>query len=611
MLSQILLGLGAAAAIPSLSGSGSNLQTLKKRTTPSGTYAPSNVTCPDFDLVRNASSLSANETAWIAERKNITRPILEQWLSRTNVSDYQNLIGNGYVPNLALAFSGGGYRAMLDGAGKLNAFDWRTEAANDTGNVGGLFQAANYIAGLSGGSWLVGGLAINGNPRVFDMWHSIWNLDEGILNPGGLDVFETIAYYDDIKDQVEDKSDAGFNVTITDIWGRALAMHLINDTLYGADGGPAATWTDIQNRTAFMNHSVPFPIIIADQRSPGTTAIPTNTSNFEMNPYEFGSFDEAVFAFTPIQYLGSDLDNGSPVVPGVCVAGFDDASFMMGTSASLFNGALLELNGTESSILVDFAESILTDLSSDMVDIASYPNPFYNIPNTQGEQSEELTLVDGGLDGQNIPLNPLLQPIREIDVIIASDSSADTDYYWPNGTSLVSSYERYMSLQGNNTAFVYVPDAQTFVNLGLNSRPTFFGCNASNVTAGINVPPLIVYLPNAPITALSNTSTYMLEYDDSQVSDILTNGWNVATRGNGTLDASWPTCLGCAITQRQRESAGLAIPSECEACFSRYCWDGTLNTTVSGTYSPDIVITAPSTTSDCGIIDSLLNRNGC
>lgn len=458
MLVSLLFGLVHVAASP-YSSPPSNIQ---KRRTPSGTYAPSNVTCPSTPLVRNATTLSTDETAWIESRKNVTEPALLEFLSRTNLTDYQALFDGGHVPNLGLAFSGGGFRAMLDGAGKLNAFDWRNAEANGTGQVGGLFQAANYIAGLSGGSWLVGGLAMNGNPKVFDMWHDIWNLEEGILNPGGLNVFETASYYDTLLDQVEDKEDAGFNTTITDLWGRALSMHLINETVYGGDGGSSATWADLRNFTSFMNYSVPFPIIIADQRSPGAMAIATNTSNYEFNPYEFGSFDQAVFAFTPVEYTGSALTNGQPRKDNVCVAGFDSASFFMGTSASLFNGALLTLNGSSTSILTQFARSLLTDLSEDDVDIASYPNPFYGIPDTQGSDDVQLTLVDGGLDGQNIPLNPLMQPVRQLDVIIASDSSADTGTYWPNGTSLVSSYERYMSLQGNNTAFTYVPDVNTF-----------------------------------------------------------------------------------------------------------------------------------------------------
>lgn len=151
------------------------------------------------------------------------------------------------------------------------------------------------------------------------------------------------------------------------------------------------------------------------------------------------------------------------------------------------------------------------------------------------------------------------------------------------------------------------------MNLGLNARPTFFGCNGTNVTMGSNIPPLIVYLPNAPMTAQSNTSTFMLSYEDSQTADILVNGWNVATRGNGTLDATWPTCLACAITQRGREAMDAAMPSECADCFDRYCWDGSLNATTPALYEPSLQIQAQpaAAASDCSTLDRLFGRNGC
>jgi hypothetical protein len=63
-----------------------------------------------------------------------------------------------------------------------------------------------------------------------------------------------------------------------------------------------------------------------------------------------------------------------------------------------------------------------------------------------------------------------------------------------------------------------------FVNLGLNSRPTFFGCNASNFTSYPRTPPLVVYFPHAPWTAFTNYSTFTLQYSPSEVQAYITNG---------------------------------------------------------------------------------------
>jgi lysophospholipase len=57
-------------------------------------------------------------------------------------------------------------------------------------------------------------------------------------------------------------------------------------------------------------------------------------------------------------------------------------------------------------------------------------------------------------------------------MLIVSVASADTQYFWPNGTSLVATYQRSQSSYANGTLFPEVPSQNTFVNLGLNSRPT-------------------------------------------------------------------------------------------------------------------------------------------
>ena len=54
-----------------------------------------------------------------------------------------------------------------------------------------------------------------------------------------------------------------------------------------------------------------------------------------------------------------------------------------------------------------------------------------------------LALVDAGETNQNIPLEPLLIPARQIDTIMAFDNSADTTYSWPNGSALWTTYQRF------------------------------------------------------------------------------------------------------------------------------------------------------------------------
>jgi len=196
------------------------------------------------------------------------------------------------LPNIGLAFSGGGWRALINGAGVLSAFDSRTDNATNTGQLGGLLQSSTYIAGLSGGNWLVGSIYVNNFTTVTSLRDdpTVWEFGNSILEgppAGGIQILNTASYYTDLLDQVQGKRDAGFDASITDYWGRALSNQLINAT----DGGPAYTWSSIALTEGFQNAEQPFPISIADARAPGQKIISLNSSVFEFNPFEMGTWD--------------------------------------------------------------------------------------------------------------------------------------------------------------------------------------------------------------------------------------------------------------------------------------------------------------------------------
>lgn len=348
----------------------------------------------------------------------------------------------------------------------------------------------------------------------------------------------------------------------------------------------AYTFSSIAEDTEIVQAQAPLPIILANERPSGQTQIPANATIFEFNPWEFGSFDPGTAAFAPLRYIGSNFTDGRVAQDGECVAGFDNAGFVMGTSSSLFNQALLQITSTSDvpGFLLDAINRTLEGLDRAQEDIALWPNPFYqyNSGSYENAGNRTLALVDGGEALQNIPLHPLTLRDRQVDVIFAVDGSADTTTNWPNGTSLVATYAQSQSgAPSNNSRFPPVPDENTFVNLGLNQRPTFFGCNATDDSS-----PLIVYLPNYPVSFGSNISTFDLEYSDEDRAQIIENGYNVVTRGNGTLDSAWTTCVGCAVLARSLARTNTDVPPDCVDCFSRYCWNGTTNSTRPATYEP-------------------------
>jgi lysophospholipase len=341
------------------------------------------------------------------------------------------------------------------------------------------------------------------------------------------------------------------------------------------------------------------PILVAVERPAGQLLIPQNSTIFEFNPWEMGSYDPANPAFAPLRYVASRFTNGSLSSDSECIAGFDNVGFVMGTSSSLFNQALLQITRAEGApdFLVQSLNATLARIGEDNRDIASWPNPFfqYNAEENQNANSSIITLVDGGEDLQNIPLHPLIWSLRDVDVILAVDSSADTPTNWPNGTALVATYERSVgNYSTDSAAFPSIPDQNTFINLGLNRRPTFFGCDPANMTGS---GPLIVYLPNAPYTYNSNVSTFDLEYTTEERQNIISNGYNVVTLANASVDAQWPACLGCAILARSFNRTKTEFPAVCVDCFDRYCWNGTVNSTTPAVYEPSQIIVPSSSSS--------------
>lgn len=573
-------------------------------------YAPTATACPaPPPSVRSATSLSPQETDWLARRKNATGSALVSVLERAqirdlNVRDYLRgiLDKGGMLPRIGIAVSGGGYRALMNGAGALAAFDNRTTGSTGPGGLGGILQASTYISGLSGGSWLVGSLytanftTVESIVRATEGFLSqLWQFNETIIEgPAPLSIRD---YYQQLDDAVDSKADAGYITTITDFWGRALSYQLFDAT----DGDPAATFSSIAARSSFADGQIPMPLVVALERPSGQIQIWENSTVFEFNPWEMGSYDPGNPAFAPLRYVGSSFINGtvSPDKGGQCVAGVDNVGFVVGTSSSLFNQAFLQLGRVSTDVPDFFIRSInrtLARISEDNSDIASWPNPFfqYNVADNRNANSPTLNLVDGGEDLQNVPFHPLLWSRRAVDIIIAVDGSADTITHWPNGTALVATYQRSISgyyVPPETDRFPIIPGQNTFVNLGLNKRPTFFGCQPPQQQQQQQTPgPLIVYLPNAPYSSFSNVTTFQLEYTTAERNAIIRNGYDVATMANATADTQWPACLGCAILERSLRRTGTPVPELCAQCFSRYCWNGTLNETRPATYDPAQIV---------------------
>lgn len=548
-----------------------------------GEYAPAKGSCPsNFQFVRPADSLAPEEVSWLEKRHEKTNPALISFLKRLNLTgvDVENLVNGAENPiNIALTFSGGGYRAMLAGAGELAAYDERTQS--DHQGLRGLLQASTYLAGLSGGSWLVGTVTMNNFTSIDNILSSssIWDLRASIFDPTGiLNVLGQAIYYTGIFLAVQAKFLAGFEITLSDLWGRALSNQFLRD--FPGDGAGLTFSSLAENlQTPFYNADQPLPLITALSRAPNTGSINFNSTVIEFTPFEIGSWDPSLSEFAKLKYVGTSLDNGKPTGSD-CVTSLDNAGFVMGTSLSIFTGlfSLVNLLNLPPIIRTLIQKFVITPYTELNCVLASWtPNPFYKSSGGDFIHSQKnLYLADGGLDSQNVPLESLLQRNRNVDVIFAHDNSNNVDQ-WPNGKALVATYQRQFVPQGEGIAVPQTPNTNTFRNLNFTARPVFLGCEASNLTGlahDATHVPLLVYIANRPFSYFSNTSTYKLSYSEDEKRGMIKNGYEIVSRKNGTIDDDWETCVGCAIIRREQERKGIPQTDQCKQCFSKYCWNG-------------------------------------
>ncbi|KAL5520214.1 hypothetical protein ACEPAG_9427 [Sanghuangporus baumii] len=594
-------------------------------------YTPQFTSCPDdFQLVRQAGSsasqqvLGPDESAYISARESSVLPdawntYLHNVLSNSNSSlpSYVSSIlssSSSSFPKFGIAVSGGGYRAAIFGAGVLNALDSRNASSSALG-TGGLLQAATYLSSLSGGSWLLSSLLQSNFPSFHSLifgsgdtsptGYGGWNAPFDILSPAGSSQ-DNLNYLEGIIAEIAGKHAVGFPVTITDVWARLLARHFCNGTHAStffddtqSTHGAGILLSEIPNLPSFKNHEIPFPIITADSVSPREDKneiipgdiVPLTNTIFEFTPFEMGSFDPTLSAFTPTKFLGT-------VNTSICVTDFDQLSFISGTSSQLFN----ELNTSAAALasspigpLFSLLAQALPQLASTELDLSLYPNAFSGIaPSTFPDSAQAfLGFVDGGEDGEVLPLQPLLARARGVDTILAIDASADTDDNFAGGLALIATQNR-TSLFPASYSFPAVPTTQSaFTSQGLTTRPTFFGCSSSSSSSSSSPPtPLIIYLANggppSGSPALTNTSTQQSAYADAQIQGMLDQSFRIATQGfppnnnssssssssssSTQVDPDWPACLACAVVDRTRAQQGVERSGLCETCFERYCW---------------------------------------
>lgn len=475
------------------------------------------------------------------------------------------------MPNLGLALSGGGLRALCFGGSILEAFDSRNEKANEA-KVGGILQLANYAVGVSGASWLLGSWATSNFPPISTLLPN-WRLSEA----NDLWDWNVAKDYFTVYKTVEEKKKSGFPVSIVDVWGRLISRHFIDQPSESkSHKGEDVLWSSIRQTSHYQQREAPFVIAVTTSRPGKGEPFAPDSPTYEFSAEEFGVFHPSLNVSIAIDHLGSTsvLQNSEY---GTCVRGFDNAGFVMALSSNIFSAG----DSPKGQKRAKFLTALRPFINDENFE-GKIPNPFKGLgkstnPAFNGFQDIDrdiILMADSGLIHENIPLFPLIQPERQLDVVIAVDATADgkdkdeTDLFsYPNGTSLYTIYSKtkLLSYTGYHMPDIPNPIDGTFEGLGYNKRPTFFGCDDFQS-------PLIVYLPNYFSTEKTNMETTKMTYSPEEIENFFSNGFEIASQTSGTSqDEGWPVCLACALIDRQMSRNGTPRTTQCQECFKNYC----------------------------------------
>lgn len=424
-------------------------------------------------------------------------------------------------------------------------------------------------------------------------------------------------YYETLYSEIQPKKLAGFDISVTDFWARALAKVFLGGKLR-----QDMAWSDVVHTPAYKKFKMPYPILTANALVPKTIPEANTSTIIEMSPHETGSWSPTLGAFVKTRYAGTHLFNGIvQSEDGRCIRGFDNGAFIVATSSSLFNDlaamGIKHLDSypqirrilTKYKTLSNFFNWSKRDLKAHADYSLFRPNPFkgfhrgvshpspaemhkgvvtldtlFNIKEKGNAytNSDTLYLVDGGEDDLNIPLDPLLRAERKMDMVIALDVSIDKANH-PNGTALYRHTWRYHGKEHiHNISFPIIPTPEEIVEKQHYAGPRFFGCDldaypdadtfggSSPDTADFRSrkPALIVYMPNQALSYNSQQPTTRLIYKKDAVLGMVENGYNIFTQRNST---EWVQCLGCAAIHREVVRRDEEWPEFCQMCFDQYC----------------------------------------
>lgn len=440
------------------------------------------------------TSLSAQEMAYNAKRLAYVQNALPANYSKR-------------VPKIAVCASGGGLRAMIGTLGFLQAMQ-----------EGGLLDLTSYICGLSGSTWALSGWLQSGTSVSAYLSALKPRLQQGLLGNVNADII--------LKELVKKVRDYQ-SISLDDIWGSLIAQKVLSYS-------PHDDLTQIMVNnyvTLPENASLPLPVY--------SCVTPLKASDNQLYRWvEWTPFDvRCPFLKTaiPLSSLGSQFANGSVSYASYPLS-LSTAQGIWGSAISAdvqdaLTAQAENVSGFEQTLL-NFVEHILAkdvilnDLTSVRALPAHVPNWNYNIPHAVAHHLNTLTFVDAGMLC-NIPLPPVLDPLRHVDIIVVVDLTATSDRSLELMTMQTYAKNNRLPFPAINT--------QLLSNV--------CSVHPGNPAAGI---PTIIYFPLVANQTYSNgwnpqtadfTSTFNLQYTPAQTDLLSGLMYTACTQNAATIQA--------------------------------------------------------------------------
>lgn len=411
--------------------------------------------------VRMGKDLCMEEREFKRRRKIHTTRALAKYLEIP-----ENEINPEDVPTIAICSSGGGLRAMIAGCGSyLSAKE------------AGLFDCATYMAGVSGSCWLqtlyYSSISNQKHQKIIN--HLTHRLSTHIASP--LEALKLLTSAPTNKFLLSGfveklKGDSNADLGIVDIYGLLLATRLLiprgelevddrnlkisNQRAYIANGeNPLPIYTAVR-------HEIP---IEENELTSDTAQEKAKQEDwfqwFEFTPYEL--FCEELEAGIPSWGIGRRYHNGSSI-PGETGLHLPEYRIptLIGIWGSAFCATLAhyydEIRPVVKGITgLGGVDGLITERNEELtklhpIDPASIPNYVLGLdgrlPSTCPKSifsAEHLQLADAGMSN-NLPLYPLLRADREVDILIAFDSSKDVKT--ENWLSVADGYAKQRGIKG-------------------------------------------------------------------------------------------------------------------------------------------------------------------